>query len=212
MVESELLKEGLIQLELEFSSSQLEMLNLYISEIELWNKKYKLVGAGGEQLIIRHILDSLSAVSKLREFTFKTAADVGSGAGLPGIPLALFFPDIQFVLIERSGRRVGFLRNVISLLDLGNRVKIIEAGLEEVNNKFDLVLFRAFRNLIDYYDDLERITSPGGIMFAYKGKVENIRAEISSLGQGVSVDIQPAIVPFLNEERNFCIFNSPKNR
>ena len=212
IVESEILKEGLIQLELEFSSTQLEMLNLYISEIELWNNRYKLVGARGEQLIIRHILDSLSAVSKLREFTFKTAADVGSGAGLPGIPLSLFFPDIQFALIERSGRRVGFLRNIISLLDLGKRVKIIEAGVEEVNDMFDLVLFRAFRNLIDYYNNLERITSPGGIMFAYKGKLENIRAEISSLGQSVSVDIQSAIVPFLNEERNFCIFNSPKNQ
>jgi len=201
-----ILKEGLTQLGIEPSNAQLEMLSLYISEIELWNSRYKLVGAVGKQLVIRHILDSLSAVSELKELTFESAADVGSGAGLPGIPLAIFFPDVSFTLIERSGRRVGFLRNVISLLGFGERVVIIESGVEELTDKFDLVLFRAFRNLADYYGTLERITSPGGVMFAYKGKLENIRSEISTLGQNVHVDIRPVTVPFLDEERNFCIF------
>ena len=201
-----ILKEGLTQLGIEPSNAQLEMLSLYISEIELWNSRYKLVGAVGKQLVIRHILDSLSAVSELKELTFESAADVGSGAGLPGIPLAIFFPDVSFTLIERSGRRVGFLRNVISLLGFGERVVIIESGVEELTDKFDLVLFRAFRNLADYYGTLERITSPEGVMFAYKGKLENIRSEISTLGQNVNVDIRPVTVPFLDEERNFCIF------
>lgn len=208
MNKTEILKEGLTQLGIEFTSSHLIMLDLFIREIELWNSKYKLVGAGGEQLVIRHILDSLSAVPILKEFTFNTAADVGSGAGLPGIPLAVFFPDVQFTLIERSGRRAGFLRNIISLLDLGKRVEIIEAGVEEVHGKFDLVLFRAFRNLTDYYKTLDGITSPGGILFAYKGKIENIRSEVSCLGQSVNVDIKSVTVPFLDEERNFCIFHS----
>ncbi|MCK5200313.1 MAG: 16S rRNA (guanine(527)-N(7))-methyltransferase RsmG [Spirochaetales bacterium] len=208
MDEMEILKEGLTKLGIKFTSAHLEVLDLYIREIELWNSKYKLVGAGGEQLVIKHILDSLSAVPILKEFTFKTAADVGSGAGLPGIPLAIFFPDVLFTLIERSGRRVGFLRNIISLLNLGKRVEIIESGVEEVHCEFDLVLFRAFRNLTNYYKILDGITSPGGTLFAYKGRIENIRSEISGFGQGVKINIRPAIVPFLNEERNFCIFRS----
>ena len=201
-----ILRNGLNQLGIEPDDSQMEMLSLYIDEIELWNSRYKLVGAVGEQLIIRHILDSLSAVPELKKLTFSSAADIGSGAGLPGIPLAIFFPDVTFTLIERSGRRVGFLRNIISLLGFGKRVVIIESGVEEVADKFDLVLFRAFRNLADYYRILERITSPEGVMFAYKGKIENIRSEISTLGQ-VQVDIRPVTVPFLEEERNFCIFS-----
>lgn len=201
-----ILKDGLNRLGIEPDDSQLKMLSLYIDEIELWNSRYKLVGAVGEQLIIRHILDSLSAVPELKELTFSTAADVGSGAGLPGIPLAIFFPDVTFTLIERSGRRVGFLRNIISLLGFGERVAIIESGVEEVTDKFDLVLFRAFRNLADYYKILEKITSPGGVMFAYKGKIGNIRSEISILGP-VHVDIRSVKVPFLEEERNFCIFS-----
>ncbi len=208
MDKSGILREGLTQLGIEFTSSDLEMLDLYIREIELWNNKYKLVGAEGDQLIIKHILDSLSAVPILKEFTFITAADVGSGAGLPGIPLSIFFPNVLFTLIERSGRRVGFLRNIISLLNLGKRVEIIEADVEEVHDEFDLVLFRAFRNLTDYYKTLDGITSPGGTLFAYKGRIENIRSEISGLGQDVKINIRPAVVPFLDEERNFCIFRS----
>jgi 16S rRNA (guanine527-N7)-methyltransferase len=202
----ETLIAGLNQLEIDYSTQKLEMLKLYISEIELWNKKYKLVGSGGQDLIIRHVLDSLSAVSELRKLTFSTVADVGSGAGLPGIPLAIFFPEAQFFLIERSGRRAGFLRNIISLLNIMDRVFILEADLEEINNVYDLVLFRAFRNLVDYYGPLKKITAPGGSMFAYKGRLENINTEILSLEKSSNIDIKPAYVPFLNEERNFLIF------
>jgi 16S rRNA (guanine527-N7)-methyltransferase len=206
MTQSEILKSGLYKLGIDFSDIQIRLLELYISEIELWNSKLKLVSSKGEQLIIRHILDSLSSFTELQKYRFKTAADVGSGAGFPGIPLSLFFPDVEFYLIERSGRRVGFLRNVISLMNLGERVKIIESGLDDVSDRYDLVLFRAFRNIIDFYDDLKKITSSGGIMFAYKGKMENIQSELDHLGDKIKVEISSVTVPFLEEERNFCIF------
>ena len=202
----ETLKNGLDQIGIDFSSGNLEMLELYISEIELWNDKYKLVGTGGKDFIIRHVLDSLSAVPELKKHTFRTAADVGSGAGLPGIPLSIFFPDTKFTLIERSGRRAGFLRNVLSLLNIMDRVFILEADLTEVKQTYDLVLFRAFRSLADYYSPLRKITAPGGSMFAYKGRIENIHAEIINLRNSSNIDIIPAFVPFLKEERNFLIF------
>ena len=112
----DILKNGLDEIGIKYSQDQFAKLELYISEVELWNNKYKLVGAIGEQFIIKHVLDSLSAYPELKKITFKTAADVGSGAGLPGIPLAIFFPEVHFTLIERSGRRSGFLRNIVSLL------------------------------------------------------------------------------------------------
>ena len=182
------------------------MLELYISEIELWNKKFKLVGVGGEGLIVTHVLDSLSAVPELKKLKFNTAADVGSGAGLPGIPLSLFFPDVHFTLIERSGRRSGFLRNILSLLNITDSVSILESDLDEVKAKYDLVLFRAFRNLIDFYKSLLKIKSVGGCLFAYKGKIEIIESEISKLGNNINVDVVKAFVPFLEAERNFCIY------
>ena len=202
-----LLEEGLSKLGIEYKPHHIDSLDLYIREIELWNGKYKLVSASGEDLVIRHILDSLSAVPTLKKLFFSTASDVGSGAGLPGIPLALFFPDVRFSLIERSGRRVGFLRNIVSLLNFGTRVGIVESGVEDVDEKYDLVLFRAFRNLNDYYRVLSSITAPGGTLFAYKGRLENIEHEISALGDSLKVSIRGVTVPFLDEERNFCIFN-----
>jgi len=209
MVRSETLKNGLEQIGVEYTPDQFGMLELYISEIELWNNKYKLVSASGEGLIIRHILDSLSAIPELNKLTFKTAADVGSGAGLPGIPLAIFYPEVQFSLIERSGRRAGFLRNILSLLNIMDHVSIIESGLEEVDKKYDLVLFRAFRNLVDFYESLLKIQSSEGSLFAYKGKIDTIRTEISNLSNNLQVDIIPVLVPFLEEERNFLIFTQP---
>jgi len=209
MASSNTLIDGLDKIGIVYTREQLNKLELYISEIELWNNKYKLVGPGGKQVIIQHVLDSLSAYPELKKLNFQTVADVGSGAGLPGIPLALFFPDVQFFLIERSGRRTGFLRNVLSLLNIMQQVSILETELEEVNEKYDLVIFRAFRNLVDFYPLLEKITSPGGIMFAYKGKIETIRSEISNFKKDVQIDIIPAFVPFLEGERNFLVFTQP---
>ncbi len=201
-----LMEDGLNKLGIQFSTLQIDKLELYIREIELWNDKYKLVSASGEELVVRHILDSLSAVPTLKKIRFSTAADVGSGAGLPGIPLALFFPGAEFSLIERSGRRVGFLRNAVSLLNFGSRVRILESPVENVKEVFDLVLFRAFRNLNDYYTTLGRISAPGGTLFAYKGRVESIEQETAVLGNDIQIDIRGVTVPFLQEERNFCIF------
>jgi len=207
MIESsDMLKKGLDLIGIKYSSCQIEMLELYISEIELWNTKYKLVGASGEELVIKHILDSLSAVPELNKLSFSSAADVGSGAGLPGIPLSIFYPKVKFSLIERSGRRIGFLRNVISLLKMGDRLQVIELELEEVSKSYDLVLFRAFRKLADYYSELERITSPKGFLFAYKGKLSSIEQEMTGLNRKVTTQIVPVDVPFLDEERNFIIF------
>ena len=207
MIESsDILKKGLDLIGIKYSSYQIEMLELYIREIELWNTKYKLVGASGEELVIKHIFDSLSAIPELNKLSFSTAADVGSGAGLPGIPLSLFYPEVKFSLIERSGRRSGFLRNAISLLKMGDRVNVIESGIEEISESYDLVLFRAFRNLIDYYPELIRITMPKGFLFAYKGKLSNIKQELSRFDRKIPSKIIPANVPFLDEERNFIFF------
>ena len=206
MAEGSLLESGLSSMGIAFSGHQLDLINIFIGEIELWNPKYGLVGASGDELVVRHILDSLSAVPVLQNFPFRSAADAGSGAGLPGIPLAVFFPEAEFTLIEKSGRRAGFLRNAVGMLGLGERVRVLESPVEKVAGEFDLVLFRAFRQLNEFYPVLERITSPEGILFAYKGRLEKIREELSGLITVREPRMLQAAVPFLEEERTFCIF------
>ncbi len=103
------LTEGLKELKIDYRDEQLALLNEYIDEVMLFNPKYGLVNATGDTFIIKHILDSLAGVNEIRRRDPKTVADVGSGGGFPGIPLAIFFPDITFHLIERSGKRCNFL-------------------------------------------------------------------------------------------------------
>ncbi|MCK5155804.1 MAG: class I SAM-dependent methyltransferase, partial [Spirochaetales bacterium] len=139
-----LLEKGLEQLEIDFSTSRIDALLTFVDEILFWNDTYKLVAVSSrDELIIRHILDSLAPLpllkNKIKTFDRSvTIADVGSGNGLPGLPLSLFLPECEFTLIERSGRRAGFLRNAVvqSGADLvrspGTPLEIIEMDIQDV--------------------------------------------------------------------------------
>jgi 16S rRNA (guanine527-N7)-methyltransferase len=187
-----------------------ELLWTYIREIELFNEAYGLVKVSSRrELIVKHILDSLAPLRLcVRFFEDKAIADVGSGAGLPGIPLAICLPQAEFTLIERMGRRAGFLRNCIAVLGLAN-VRVEEAELEKVPpGSFDMAVFRAFRPLApDILKGLTAILKPGGILAAWKGRIESIREEIAAVEDSMpgQAEIIPLAVPFLEEERHLVI-------
>ncbi|MDR0290580.1 MAG: 16S rRNA (guanine(527)-N(7))-methyltransferase RsmG [Treponema sp.] len=185
----------------------------YIAEIELHNPALSLVGTNDrKELIVRHILDSLAPLgiisgmgpSIARQFSI---ADVGSGAGLPGIPLAIAMPDVEFTLIERKGRRAGFLRNVKAALNISN-VSVEEAEMEKIKpGRFSLVTFRAFKPLEPkMYKKLARLCVAGGCLAAYKGRREKIEEEMAALEKALPDIIGhweyvPCPVPFLDEQR-----------
>ncbi|MDD3366652.1 MAG: class I SAM-dependent methyltransferase, partial [Sphaerochaetaceae bacterium] len=132
-----LLEKGLDLLEITLNAEQTAQFSAYMAEIALFNRKYRLVGAEGADFVVKHLLDSLAPVSYFN--TLLTArpeplriCDVGSGAGLPGIPLAIVLNKNPFTLIERSGRRAGFLRNAVAMCNLSERVEIIEKDLSDV--------------------------------------------------------------------------------
>ena len=197
----------------------LSLLTQYILEIEKYNPALSLVGTNDRQeLIVRHILDSLSPLGIISRLLAESraVADVGSGAGLPGIPLAIAMPDIQFTLIERKGRRAHFLRHIQEALGLAN-VLAEEAEMEKAQRgRFALVTFRAFRPLEPkILKGLFRLCADGGVLAAYKGRSEKIEAEMAALkeagkqGGGVTWRIVPCPVPFLDEQRHIvCIQKS----
>jgi len=222
-----MLAEGLSKLGLDTDDRILSLLEKYINEIELFNPAYGLVKVKDRQeLVVKHILDSLAPVNVIRGLLENTAgrtiaskppaiADVGSGAGLPGIPLAICMNNAGFTLIERMGRRAGFLRNVQALLGLAN-VSIEEAEMEKLKpGQFDLVVFRAFRPLeAPILKGLLRLLAPGGILAAYKGRRESIDEEMAlvvgaaekSAGPVIGKhEIVPLKVPFLDEERHLVL-------
>jgi 16S rRNA (guanine527-N7)-methyltransferase len=194
------------------------LLSRFIAEIELHNPALSLVGTNDRQeLIVRHILDSLSPLGIIsRQFPIfrqLKIADIGSGAGLPGIPLAIVLPNAEITLIERKGRRAGFLRGVQAELKL-SQVGVEEAEMEKApSGRFNLVTFRAFRPLEPkIYKKLFRLCGEDARLAAYKGRREKIQAEMSSLEEAIpSVaghwECIPCPVPFLNEERHLVVIS-----
>jgi 16S rRNA (guanine527-N7)-methyltransferase len=185
----ELLREGVEILGLSLSDTQYERFTAYLGEIALFNRVYKLVAAEGEEVVVKHVLDSLAAVPVFTElmashnWTEVRLCDIGSGAGFPGIPLAIMLENVRVTLVERSGRRCGFLRNAVAMCNLASRVEVLEKDLSEVTGTFEIVTFRAFHPLVDIIHDIERIVGRYSVVCAYKGRMDAIDVELSDLAR-----------------------------
>jgi 16S rRNA (guanine527-N7)-methyltransferase len=192
------------------------LLARYVAEIERFNPVYGLVSVKNrEELVTRHLLDSLAPLGIIRGLLGTPparVADLGSGAGLPGIPLAIALPEFHFTLIERMGRRAGFLRNTAAVLALGN-VTVEEVEMEKAApGRFNLLCFRAFRPLTPpLVKSLLRLLVPGGFVAAWKGRLEAIRAEVAALTPALAPagpcpwEILPCPVPGLDGERHLAL-------
>ena len=180
----EILEKGMTEIDPALAEPKVisRLARLY-DEIELFNPKYALVNAAGEQLVIRHILDCLAPVGIFRQFIKPSVrmGDLGSGSGLPGLVLSSVFDSWDISLVERMGRRAGFLRNTVAAMGFASNVQVVQKDLSEVRNQFDIITFRAFRPFKDIVSDLDRILAPGGVILAYKSSEENIREEIQVL-------------------------------
>ncbi len=195
--------KGLDIMGIQYNNQQLDKLLAFYEELSIWNKKTGFLKAEGKDLVIKHFFDSLVGIPLLLKIDFKTIADIGTGAGFPGIPLSIFFPDKFFTLVERSGKKTAFLDNCKMLFSLDN-IEIRESELENIQSFFDIVTFRAFRNFIEYYKELSRILNLKGFLFAYKGKKTEIEAEMQAAGIKL-FRMEKVTVPFLEEERHIVI-------
>ena len=230
------LHEGLIKLGFynnsEFSADKITNINTtledglrkYVNELMLFNGAYDLVGAdSADEIIIRHILDSLSAYHVIKKLVDEKVtagitdiciADIGSGGGLPGIPLALSMKNdenVRFRLIERMSKRCLFLENCVALLGLKN-VSVENIELERVaQESIDISVFRAFRPLeYKMTRKLLRVLKHGGYIAAYKAKQEKIAEEMEQIKTLIpEYEKIPLEVPFLNDngeyERNLVL-------
>jgi 16S rRNA (guanine527-N7)-methyltransferase len=211
------LKLGLVKLGIPFCSRQLDRVRIFLEELERWNRRYGLIARSGgkdrqidrSQLIVRHVLDSLAPWGTIAAFEHRSRiADVGSGAGFPGIPLAVFLPHCRFTLLEPSATKAAFLRNAAILTGLEN-VEVAETRLEHLHRRYDLVVFRAFSPLSRALPGLRRIVEPGGAILAYKGKLSRIQEELAATDlDPQDLRIVALEVPFLEEERHLVIVST----
>ncbi len=210
MAASEKLLNGLSQIGIpaekieEFSKK----LDKYINEIILFNSAYNLTNTSVyDEIVVNHILDSLAPYRILQELSKKIAAsdfkiaDIGSGGGLPGIPLAVVFPEFNFTLVERMDKRCAFLENCAAICGLRN-VSVLKKEAEKVPpESFDISTFRAFRPLDEKMTKtLLALTKKGGILAAYKAKSESIAKEMEEIKSlGLEFSVKKLFVPYLTE-------------
>ena len=162
------LEHALRELGIALPAATADRLVSYLELIAKWNRVYNLTAIReAERALTHHVLDCLAVLPHL---TGGRTADVGSGAGLPGIPLALARPDWQVTLIESSHKKSTFLTHALAELEIANAA-VAAARVEAVEpaGAFDLVISRAFSDLPEYARLAGRLVAPGGTLVAMKG-------------------------------------------
>ncbi len=205
------LRHGLDQLALECTGSQEQQLLAYLDLLERWNQRFNLTAIRDRsQMITRHLLDSLAVLPHLRGTSFM---DVGSGAGLPGIPLAIAQPERQFTLLDSNGKKTRFMTQAIATLGLRN-ASAVHARVESHTPVAlaDAVLSRAFASLGDMIAGCRHLLKPSGEFLALKGQHPHDElAELEAGDSGVDVlEVIPLSIPGLHEER--CLVRLLRSR
>jgi 16S rRNA (guanine527-N7)-methyltransferase len=180
----ELLQDGIIELGSTPLKEQIDAFMTYLLELKKWNKAYNLTSLGkDEDIIIRHFLDSLLYLKAIPNGEIRVA-DVGSGAGFPGIPIKIIRPETEMFLIEPSRKKSSFLRHLIRQLGL-EKVEVIEKRIEEtkVNKELssfvDVGMTRALFSIKDFIKKVSPVVKKGGVLILSKGP--KVKEEIKML-------------------------------
>ncbi len=169
----------------------------YLGLLTHWNQAYNLTAVRDPtDMVSRHLLDSLAVLPYLHGVAL---ADLGSGAGLPGIPLAIARPDLAVTLIESNGKKVRFLREAARSLPLPN-VRVVQTRVQDATGAFDTVIARAFASLADMLAWGGHLLAPQGHWLAMKGRGDP--AEIRAVADPfLLVAVHPLQVPGVEGER-----------
>lgn len=202
-----LLVDGAHALGVALSDAQLDKLLDYVALLAKWNAVYNLTAIRDpRQMLVQHILDSLSIVRHLSTRCASSVLDVGSGGGLPGIVLAIALPEWSVTLNDIVHKKTAFQTQTKAELKLGNlsvvtgRVETLRPGVE-VPGKFDVIVSRAFADLADFVTLARHLVAPGGSIWAMKGVRHE--DEIARLPDGARVgEIIRLTVPSLDAERH----------
>ncbi|MGM0481027.1 MAG: 16S rRNA (guanine(527)-N(7))-methyltransferase RsmG [Pseudomonadota bacterium] len=204
---AELIKKTEIDQLDSLSDHQIEQLVGLVEQLNKWNKAYNLTSIRDPQeMLRRHIVDSLVLAPHLAGDRF---IDVGTGPGLPGLPLAIAAPQKSFVLLDSLGKRIRFIRQACHHLGIDN-VTAVQSRVEDFhpqNGLFDGVLSRAFASLNDMLDWCAHLPKPTGKFYALKGQYPN--QELDELTQQYKIDnIHKLHVPGVEGERHVVIISS----
>jgi 16S rRNA (guanine527-N7)-methyltransferase len=205
------LKSGVAELGLNLSDAQIGQLLDYLALIQKWTKVYNLTAVRDPaEMLTHHLLDSLAVIQPLRlqlvgrqpvDGQGFRLLDVGSGAGLPGVVIAICCPDIAVSCVDTVAKKATFIQQAALTLKLPN-LKGLHARVENLDDHYDVVSSRAFASLVDFTSWSRSALAPAGIWMAMKGK--HPVDELAVLPAGVAVfHVEQLAVPGLGAER--CI-------
>jgi len=207
-----LLALGIQKLGVELSVANIADLELFLLEMGRWNQVHNLTAIEGEKDSVRlHLIDSIAVLPVLRTFLNTLSpkiADLGSGGGLPAIPIAILQPEWRLTLIEAIRKKTAFLQHVRGKLKLNN-IEILSQRVEDValqqQGQYDAVISRAFTNLARFLDLSLPLLKPNGLVFAMKAKradeeMQDVRKEDWRL-----VADEPLHIPNLAVERRLLV-------
>jgi len=192
----------------EYTNSGLQIGNILLNFCKLIQKSNKLYNLTSiiqtEEMLSKHILDSLSINYLIKG---KNVLDIGSGAGLPGIPLAVINPDINFLLLDSNNKKIIFLNHVKINLNVKN-IDLVHARIEDFNNdvRFDTIICRSYASLSKIYLNSKKHLKDRGIIIAMKGKepYQELK-ELREISKNICVDVKSLNVPGLVAERHAII-------
>lgn len=203
MTEQNTFSDILNQYSLNLSQKQIFQLTEYLVLLSQWSKTYNLTAIyNPKEMVIKHVLDSLSVSPYLHG---QMILDVGTGAGLPGIVLAVLKPDSSFTLLDRTAKKTRFLNHVKAMLNLDN-VQIVHSRVEsfEVSEKFSSIISRAFASLNNFFTMTQHLLAEDGVWLAMKGKQPD--DELAELPETIDVaNIESLSVPDLFETRYIVV-------
>jgi 16S rRNA (guanine527-N7)-methyltransferase len=199
---AQLLTRGIEKLELNVSGEKQLKLMKYLALLKKWNNVYNLTAIRNQQqMVTHHLLDSLSILPNLRS---GNCLDVGCGAGIPGIILAIAKPEGDFTLIDSNGKKTSFVRQAVIELDIKN-VEIITERVEtwETQDKFKYIISRAFANTSEFVTLTRRLIAKNGQWLAMKGEAGE---ELDNLPVGIEIENLISLqVPEINASRSLVI-------
>lgn len=193
------------ELQLHLSPDSQDKIIRYLDLLVLWNKSYNLTAIRDpEAMMVKHIADSLAVAPYIKA---NRIIDIGTGAGLPGIPLSLVFPDQHWTLLDSNGKKIRFLLQVKAELQLSN-VEIVQARIDDYKPQqcYDGLITRAWTQLDVMIEQIRHVCCPGAHLWAMKGKYPS--EELSDLKQ--SYQVQSIKVPGLNDQRHLVVLNIDK--
>lgn len=204
-----MLQQGLQQMNIDLTVPQQLQLLAFIDLLKKWNSTYNLTALRNDQDVIsHHILDSLTLLPYVEHA--RGLIDVGSGGGMPGIPVAIARPDLPVALLDANSKKTSFLQQAVIELGLAN-VQVITARVEAmVGEQFDVITSRAFAELNDFITITKQLMAKGGCWAAMKGVYPY--EEIERLPDNVElIQVDKLTVPHLNAERHMVLVRKKEN-